>query len=250
MGVAAVDIENDGDLDLFMSHLHKETNTFYLNNEGLFDDVTDSTGLGSASREFTGFGLGFYDFDHDGRLDVFIANGGVLNTTTIHDANDIYAEPDQLFQGLGGRRFEEVLPRGGTGEALLGRGRGAAFADLDNDGDIDIVVSNNNGRPHLLRNVAGERGNWIMFHVLDERGRHALGARLRIENGDELRWRVAEISYGYCTSNDPRVHAGLGGAGRVDRVTVHWRYGGVDTFGPFAANQVHTVRRGANGGTR
>lgn len=244
MGVQAVDIDQDLDFDLFLSHLRNETNTFYLNQDGLFDDTTSAMGLAGPSIDFTGFGLGFADFNHDGRLDIYVANGRVKRLEPSLDPDDAYAEPNQLFAGIGSVRFEEVLPRGGTVESLILTSRGAAFGDLDNDGDIDIVVVNKDAPPYLLRNIAAKDGHWIMFTVLNRNGGHALHATVRLVAEGTVQTRMVQRAYGYCTSNDPRVHFGLGDPTKVDSVTVRWPTGGSETFGPLAAGQIHELRQG------
>ena len=242
MGVIAVDIEADGDLDLFMSHLANESNTCYLNNGGLFDDATAALGLSAPSWNYTGFGLGFFDFDHDGHLDLFLANGRVKMRRHRLDPHDPYAEPDLLFRGLPGGGFEEATPPGGTTRSLLGTGRAAAFGDIDNDGDIDIVQFNKDNRAYVLRNTAGNRGHWIMFHVLGRQGSLAVGATLRIRAAGKTYRRLVDPAYGYCTSNDPRIHCGLGSAAKVESVTVRWPTGTEESFGPFESGKVYVLR--------
>jgi hypothetical protein len=245
MGVAAIDLENDGRVDLFMSHLAGQSNTLYLNQGSYFQDSSAVMGVGSVSRPFTGFGLGFVDFDHDGLVDLYVANGRVGYGDIDFDSNDPYAEPNLLLRGKSDRRFEEVLPRGGTAVELIATSRAAAFGDLDNDGDVDIVVVNRDARVHVLRNTVGDGRGWIMLRLLDERGRHAEGAVVRIETAAGAQSRVVQRASSYCASNDSRVHFGLGAATAVDAVEVRWLDGRRERFGPFAAGAVHDVRRGA-----
>ena len=245
MGVMAVDFDYDGDLDLFVSHLRDESNTLYVNSAGLFTDTTPALGLEAPSLAFTGFGLGFADFDHDGLLDVFVANGRVTLIEPIRDATKPYGEENQLFAGQADGRFVEVLPRGGTPGLLPASSRGAAFGDIDNDGDIDIVIANRGTYAHLLRNDAGVRGNWIMFRVLGERGIYAIGADVRIDVAGTIQSRRVQRAYSYCSSNDPRVHFGLSQSERIDKVTVRWPDGSEETFGPFSSNQIIELRKEA-----
>ncbi|MGB5162876.1 MAG: CRTAC1 family protein, partial [Thermoanaerobaculia bacterium] len=244
MGAAAADFDADGDPDLFMTHLRGETHTLYLNQGGVFSDRTASAGLAGPVVPFTGFGTGFGDFDHDGHLDIFVANGRVVQTLAPIVEGKPFAEPNQLFRGQGNGRFEEVSPRGGTSLELVENGRAAAFADYDNDGDIDIAVVNNGGPAQLLRNSSGSRGQWVMFRLKDGGNRSPLGARLRVASGDRVQWRTAETAYSYCASNDPRVHVGLGTSETVDEVLVVWPDGTEETFGPFLANRLHELLRG------
>ena len=243
MGVAASDVDDDGDLDLLLAHLREETHTFYLREDDFFDDITNTTGLGAMSYEFTGFGLAIIDFDHDGTLDIYVANGRVNYWDPVNDPADVYAEPNQLFRGVGLLKFEEVTPRGGTANPIVETSRAAAFGDLDNDGAVDVVVINRDARPTVLRNIVGSRGHWVQLAVRDREGRHALHARVRIDAGGRSRWRRVERGYSYCASNDPRVHCGLGSATAVDKVTVYWEDGTTSDFGRLEADRAHVLQR-------
>ena len=242
MGVQWVDIDQDGDLDLFMTHLRRETNTFYMNRRGRFADKSNATGMTSTSLKFTGFGMGFHDYDLDGTLDLYVANGAVQawkQGETFSD--DAYAEPNHLFRGAGGTRFQEV-PGGGVTSQELGTSRGAAFGDLDNDGDIDVVYADLDARVKLLRNEAS--GAWIGFTLHDKRGKEIPGAMVGIGQGETVRWRLADPAYSYLARNDPRAHFGLGQAGPVTSVTVRWPSGELEEFGPMEAGAYHLLRQG------
>jgi len=245
MGAAAADVDSDGDPDLFMTHLRGETHTLYLNEGGFFTDRTASAGLAGPVVPYTGFGTGFADFDHDGQLDLYVANGRVVQVLAPIVEGKPFAEPNQLFRGQGNGRFEEVSPRGGTTEGSVENGRAAAFADYDNDGDVDIAVVNNGGPAQLLRNLVNGRSRWVMFRVKIGDGLSPLGARLRLRSGDQTQWRTVETAFSYCASNDPRVHFGLGASGTVDEVLVVWPDGIEETFGPFPTNRLHDLERGA-----
>jgi len=245
MGVSAVDIEHDGDLDLFMTHLRDESNTFYINGGGMFDDFTPSTGLAAPSIGFTGFGMGFADFNNDALLDLYIANGRVGWAEMAPGADDPYAESNQLFRGKGDGRFVELQPRGGTVRPLVSTSRAAVFGDYDNDGGVDVLVVNNKGRAHLLHNEAPDRRHHAMFRVLATDGGIALGAMVKVTAGGRSQWRHVQSAYSYCASNDPRVHVGLGDAERVDEVLVRWPDGSETKHGPFEADRLHVIRRPA-----
>ena len=243
MGVHAADVDDDGDNDLIVMNLDTEADSFFRNEGRFFIDDTTSVGLRVASRRFTRFGVALMDFDNDGRLDLYEASGRVgLQAETF--SADPYAEPNLLFRGVAGGRFEEVSPRGGTTQPLVATSRAAAFGDLDNDGGVDILVANRDAAPHLLRNVAPGRGHWLLLRVLDRHGSDAVGATLSIMAGTRTMRRDVRTGYSYLAANDPRVHVGLGDLTKVESVTVRWIDGTRERFGPFDADQIAEIRRG------
>lgn len=243
MGVHAADLDDDGDNEVVVMNLDTESDSFFRNEGRFFVDDTVKVGLRVVSRRFTRFGVALLDFDNDGLIDLYEANGRVgLQAETF--AADPYAEPNLLFRGVAGGRFEEVSPRGGTTPELVATSRAAAFGDLDNDGGIDIVVANRDAAPYLLRNVAPNRGHWLLVRVLERTGRDAVGAVLSIAAGTKTLRRDVRTAYSYLAANDPRVHVGLGELRRVDNVTVRWVDGMREQFGPFEANRIVEIRRG------
>ena len=242
MGVASEDLENDGDPDLLVVNLQGETDSYFRNEGDLFVDDTAAVGLAAGSRWFTRFGVGFADFDNDGRLDLYEANGRISRSAEPL-IDDAYAEPNLLYRGTATGTFEEVDPRGGTDPALVATSRAAAFGDLDDDGGVDIVVINRDGPLHLLRNVVPDRGNALTLRVLESNGAVALGARVTIEIDGQRRTRTVRASSSYLASNDPRVHFGLAGRTSVDRVEVRWTDGTVETFDIEGTTEVVTLRR-------
>ena len=243
MGIAVADVDDDGDPDLAVCNMHDETDSYFLNEGSYFRDVTAGRGLG-ASRRFTRFGMGWLDFDNDGYLDLYEANGKV-EVRERRYADDPYAEPNLLFKGAPGGFFTESEPRGGTAEPLVFTSRAAAFGDVDGDGGVDILVANCDGPAHLLRNVASPRGSWISFRVVLENGRDAIGAAVSLQAGERRLVRDVRAAYSYLASSDPKVHFGLGDEARVFDVAVHWPDGSSERFGDFAAGAVVELRRGA-----
>lgn len=244
MGVHAIDADDDGDLDLLVVNLDGESDSFFRNAGPYFVDDTAAAGLRIASRPFTRFGAAFADFDNDGWLDLFEANGRVGLQSQRYSA-DPYAEPSLLFRGFKGPRFAEAQPRGGAARPLIASSRAAAFGDLDNDGGLDVVVVNRDAAPFLLHNVVANRGHWLMLRVLDEHHRDALGAQVRMTIGDRSIRRDVQTAYSYLASNDPRVHVGMGQERAARNVTVRWIDGSTETFGDLPADRVTTLRRGS-----
>lgn len=249
MGVDAGDIDGDGDLDLFLTHLNGETNTLYTNQgEGLFGDSTISLGLAIPSRPWTGFGTGFFDFDGDGWLDLFVGNGAVTAREDLLVGKDPFPfhQPNQLYRNLEGQGFEDVTDSGGAAFELSEVTRGAAFGDLDNDGDTDIVLLNNRGPVRLLLNEVGQRNPWLGLRLLDAKGRRdQLGAEVEVVlPGGRTLWRRVHTDGSYASANDPRVLVGLGTASGIQEVKVRWPDGQRESFNALAPGRYHTVLQG------
>jgi hypothetical protein len=138
-----------------------------------------------------------------------------------------------------------VTTRGGTRSPLVATSRAAAFGDIDNDGGIDIVVVNRDAPPYLLHNIVKPRGHWVLFRVLEQHGRDALGAEMTMSVGSRTIRRDVRAAYSYLASNDPRVHIGLGSETVVRNVTVRWPDGAREVFGDVPADRVVVLRRGA-----
>jgi hypothetical protein len=251
MGIAMADLFGTGRFDLFVTHLVGEANRlFHERTNGYFTDLVAPKGPGVGSWPYTSFGVGFCDFDNDGLVDLYVANGRVKRGLTDPDPQDPYAEPNNLLRGLGQGEFEELAPQGGTEPVLIATSRGAAFGDLDNDGGVDIVVANREGSTQILRNRVGARRHWIKFKVLNRAGSDAIGAMATLEAGGRRFWQLVQPNQSYCSSNDPRLHFGLGAVTRADRIVIRWPDGSVEVFGPFPADCIHVLRQGAEDKSR
>jgi hypothetical protein len=212
MGVTTEDFDGDGDLDIFKTNLRQQTNTLYVNDgAGNFDDLTDLFGLGSPSRLFTGFGTRWFDYDNDGWLDLFAANGAVMLLEELRGDPFPYHQRNSLYR-FDGKRYRDMSSTSGPVFEQSAVGRGAAFGDIDNDGDIDIVVSNCNGPARLLRNQIGNRKHWLMVRlVAASANRDAMGALVALQRrGKPPVWRHVSTDGSYLSSNDLRLHFGLG----------------------------------------
>ena len=244
MGVDVGDYDNDGDEDIFIAHLSRETNTLYVNDGGVFSDRTALAGLGPSSLPYTAFGTAWLDYDNDGQLDLFLTNGEVKVIDELARAKDPLPihQPDQLFHNRGGR-FTEVQNFEQPERSEVGRG--AAFGDIDNDGDIDIVVANNAGPARLLLNQIGSGNSWVGLHLVDSAGHETANARVEVTlpSGKTL-WRRARRDGSYASANDPRALVGLGTVEGTVKAKVHWGDGTVQDAGELAINRYHEVADG------
>ena len=244
MGVASADVDDDGDSDLLVVNLERQTDSYFRNEGSYFFDATRLVGLGTVSMRHTRFGVALADFDNDGRLDLYEANGKIALSGPAE--GDGYAEPNTLYRGSigeGAVRFEELGPTGGVAPGLVHTSRGVAAGDLDDDGGIDLVVTNRDASAYLLMNRA-ERGNWALFRVRTTSGRVAHGATVSATVGGRRLSRDVQPSASYLASNDPRVHFGVGDESRLKGVAVRWPGGAVEAFGDFAAGEIHELRQG------
>jgi len=228
MGIAVGDYNRDGKVDLFTTTFSDDYKTLYRNDgDGNFTDVTYQAGLATPTIPFLSWATAFLDYDNDGLLDLFIANGHVYPEVDKQDWGTTWAERPQLFRNLDGKKFQEVPPVIGTGLAVVIPARGAAFGDLFNNGHIDVVLNNLDSHPTLLRNVVENDNHWITLKLIGglKSPRDAIGAKVFLTAGG-IRQRMDVISGGtYQSSSDPRVHFGLGSAKTIESIEIRWPSG-------------------------
>ena len=226
MGVAAGDFDGDGDEDLIVTHLNRETNTLYRNEQaGFFEDDSMASGAGPPSWQHTGFGVAWIDFDNDGWLDLAVANGAVKRLEPLVRRGDPHPlhQPNMLLRNLGGGTLRDVTAEAGSAFALSEVSRGLTAGDVDNDGDADLLLTNNNGPARLLLNRAAGAAGWVGFGLADAAaGADSVGSRVEVSTGSGRslrRWARTGGSYG--SAGDPRVLVGLGAEGAA-MVSVRW----------------------------
>jgi hypothetical protein len=242
MGVAAGDYDGNGYFDIFVTNFARDTNTLYKNIGNMFFvDTTVAAGLGEISLPYLGWGANLSDFDNDGRLDIFVANGHVYPQVDSLKVGQTYKQRKELYRNIGNGKFEEIA-RSSADLLTPKSSRGSAVGDFDNDGNLDVLVVNLNDRPSLFRNE-GNKSHWIGFRLEGTRSnRNAIGARVEIEAGG--RKQIGEVRSGgsYLSQDDIRVHFGLGEAAKVDRVRVRWPNGNTQELRDFEVDRYVTIR--------
>jgi len=246
MGVDVGDFDGNGTDDIFVTHLMDEINALFVNiGQAVFEDRTREAGLGMPGRRFTGFGTFFFDYDNDGWLDLFVANGSVqLVPELVRQKNPFpLGQPNQLFRNTGKGSFVEVMDQREL--QPLEVSRGAAVGDVDNDGDADVLVTNNNGPARLLLNQVGNQNHWLGLRLVGKSGRDMLGALVEVvvTENSVLRRRV-RTDGSYLSGNDPRVLVGIGQSLKVKAVRVRWPGGTVEEWKDVAVDQYTTLKEG------
>ncbi|MGH9312516.1 MAG: CRTAC1 family protein, partial [Vicinamibacterales bacterium] len=258
MGVDAADYDGSGRQSLVIGNFSNEMMALYTNEgNGLFIDEAPPSTIGRASLLTLTFACFFFDFDLDGRLDIFAANGHVADDVNAVQPRVTYAQPPHLFRNLGKRQFEAVTARVGAAMTRPMVARGAAYGDYDNDGDLDLLVTTNNGPARLLRNdgapsppqggsgrAGGPRNNWLRVQAVGTvSNRDAIGTSVRVTlaGGRPSAWALVKSGSSYCSQSELPLTFGLGRADRVDKIEVKWPNGRTQTLPGTRANQTVTV---------
>lgn len=247
MGVDAADYDGSGFPSLIVGNFSNEMLGLYHNEGvGLFIDEAPTSAVGQASLLTLAFGCFFFDFDLDGWVDLFVANGHVADDIHRVQQQVTYAQPPHLFRNVNGNWFEEVTHRVGNELSRPLVARGAAYADIDNDGDLDLLVTTNGGPAHLFRNEGGERHHFLKFHTIGTRSnRDGIGTKIVIHLSDgRKQWRRVKSGMSYCSQSERTVTFGLGRDESVDRVEIFWPSGLVEQMGRVQANQRILLREG------
>jgi len=239
MGVAWGDYDGDGRGDLFVTHFSEDYSTLYHNEGGgVFADVSYAANAAEVSMPCVSWGTGFHDYDNDGDLDLFVANGHVYPIIDAYDVGTSYAQRNHLLENDGSGRFAEIGAQLGPDMARMRVSRGAAFGDYDNDGDVDVVVLNADDTPSLLRNEGGNRQHWLQVSLRGCRSnRDGIGARLLLTAGGKVQRRDVMSSYSFLSTSDLRVHFGLGAAARAELLEIRWPSGQVQQLRDLPADQ-------------
>jgi hypothetical protein len=245
MGADFRDLDNDGKPDIFHTAMFGDTFPLYRNlGGGQFEDVTGRTGLTALTSRFTAWGTGAFDFDNDGRKDLFAATSDILDNADalVHRP---YALANLLLRNKGDLTFEDLSAKAGAGFSMPAAHRGAAFGDFNNEGKIDIVVTVLNGPPELLMNRTKNQNHWIILKLVGVKSnRDGLGTKVKISTSHGDQYNEATTAVGYNSSSDKRVHFGLGDDAVIDRIELAWPSGVKQTLTNVKADQVLTVTEG------
>jgi hypothetical protein len=244
MGIDVGDYQNNGLLNIITTDFSDDYKVLFHNDgNASFTDISYHAGIAQESIPFLGWGVGFIDYDNDGWKDIMMINGHVYPQVDHYDWGTSFAERPLLYHNLGGKKFEYVPPVKDTGLADVIAGRGAAFGDLFNDGKMDVVINVVDGTPVLLRNVNSDTHHWVALKLVGgpKSPRDAVGATVYL-TANGIRQRGDVLSGGsYLSSNDQRVHFGLGDAAKVDQVEVHWPSGAVEKLVLPKVDRIYTV---------
>jgi hypothetical protein len=230
MGVDAADFNQDGWEDLFVANIDRENFAIYQNNhDNTFDDIAIPTGIAKATKFMSGWGLKFFDYDNDGDLDLFLANGNPDDLIGLLHGEVTFEEPLLLFH-KNGKSFEDVSAKSGPVFSTSISSRGLALGDFNNDGAVDVLISINNGAPLLLRNNAGKQNHWLGIRLIGKKSNaDAIGAEITYKAGDLIRRRAKVGGGSYLSSHDPRMVLGLGKRNSIDWLEVKWPLPGGDS---------------------
>ena len=245
MGVGVGDYDCDGWLDIVKTNYSDQTANLYHNNgDGTFYDAVFQAGLG-ANTKYLGWGVGLFDFDNDGWVDIFMSNGHVFPEVDTRQLHVTFKQRKILYKNLGNGRFADVTSISGPAVKEPRPSRGTAFGDFDNDGDIDVAIINMNEPPSLLRNDSRSRNNWLKVKCIGTKSnRSAIGARVRVVTGRHSQMNEILSGSSYLSQNDFRLHFGLGQSKQADSVEIRWPLGLVESFKNIEANQLLVLQEG------
>jgi hypothetical protein len=241
MGAEFRDLNNDGLPDIFHTAMFGDTFPLYKNTGTQFDDVTEVSGVTAFSRRMTGWGTGAFDFDNDGKKDLFTAGGAILDNE-LEVLHRPALQPNGLLRNNGNFTFTDVSAAAGAAFLSPRLHRGAAFGSFNNDGKIDVVVSAINDKPQLLMNRTSNANHWIILKLVGTRdNRDGLGTKVKITTAEGVQYNHATTAVGYGSSSDKRVHFGLSNAATIDRIELSWPTGVKQVLTHVKADQVLTV---------
>jgi len=246
MGIDAADVDGDGLLDVYITHLDFELNRIYHNNgDGTFTDATYSSGIGNKAMLLSGVAAKYIDYDNDAWPDIVQANGAMVDNVTLYHSLVSYKEPLLMFHNLGNGHFEKSSDALGPDFVHPVAGRGLATADFFNDGAVGIAVNCRGDSPELLRNDGATANHWLEVLLIGTKSnRDGVGSEIRLKSGDLVRIDQAKGGTSYMSASDPRIHFGLGKRTRIDSLTITWPSGQVDRLANLPVDSILAVKEG------
>lgn len=247
MGIDAADVDGDGWMDVYITHLDFELNRLYRNSQdGTFTDETYRSKIGNKAVLLSGVAAKFLDYDNDGWNDILQLNGAMLDNISLYHGEVSYKEPLLMYRNLGKGEFDKVSDSLGADFTRPIVGRGLATGDYDNDGDIDIVTNNRGDFPSLLRNDGGNTNNWLTVQLVGTKSnRDGIGASLKLTSEGFVEVEQAKGGMSYMSASDPRIHFGLGKRTKIASLEITWPSSQVDRLTNVLINQIITVKEGA-----
>ena len=242
MGADFRDIDNDGRSDIFETAMFGEGFPLYKNlGDSQFQDVTASAGLSALTSRSTAWGVGIFDFDNDGKKDLFTANSDILDNS-MELAHRPFPLPNRVFRNKDGLSFEDLSSKAGASFSVPAPHRGASFGDLNNDGNIDAVVTVLNGPPEIWMNRSSTGNHWIILKLVGVKSnRDGLGTKIKVTTSVGTQYNHASTALSYNSSSDKRVHFGLGSASVIDTMELTWPSGVKQVLKNVKADQILTV---------
>jgi len=246
MGIDAADVDGDGNLDIYITHLDFELNRLYHNNgDGTFTDATYSSGIGNKAILLSGVAAKFLDYDNDGWPDILQANGAMLDNVQLYHSLVSYKEPLLMFRNLGRGKFEKVSESLGPDFNRPMAGRGLATADFFNDGQQGIAVNCRGEEPLVLRND-GSTNHWVEIMLIGTKSnRDGIGSVLKLSSGGVTQVDQSKGGTSYMSASDPRIHFGLGKRSKIDSLQITWPSGQVDKLANVPIDTIIAVKEGA-----
>jgi len=243
MGITVGDYLHSGWLGIFVTNFSGEHATLYRHDKpALFTDVSYPSRVAPVSTPYVGWGTGFFDYDNDGWPDLIAVNGHVYPQMENASVGTTYRQRVLLFHNQHDGTFAEVAVNSGEALVVPRVSRGVALGDIDNDGYIDVLINNLDGKPTILRNDGASRNNWITIKTVGRgMNRDAIGARVKVVSGDLVQWDEVHAGGSYLSSNDPRLHYGLGKKYKVDLIEIHWPDDKVELIKDVPANRFLTI---------
>jgi hypothetical protein len=239
MGADSGDYDRSGRAHLLVGNFSNQMLGLYHNEgNGLFVDEAPSSSVGRASLLSLAFGVFFFDYNLDGHLDIFAANGHIEEEIARVQPKVQFRQPPLLFRNLGNGKFENAT--GGMPEAFRRPivARGAAYADIDHDGDLDLLVTTNDGPAYLFRNDGGNQNHWLCIRTIGTKSnRDGIGAVIHIESRSGKQWTMVRSGSSYCSQSDLAVTFGLGRDTTASAIEIEWPSGTRQKFTNIAANQ-------------